>query len=88
MSRRRASDPTVGIRITIPRSVADKIEEQLSFSESRSRWITSACRLKLDEVTVGETYSTRRLMAILHARDDIDETLKIHLEARLTSSSS
>jgi len=76
MSRRRSADPTVGIRITIPKSVVTRIEDELRFTDSRSAWITSACRLKLDQVSVGESYSTRRLMAILKERDDVSASLK------------
>ena len=47
MSRRRSSDPTESIRITIPRSIHHKILDVLEPSASRSAWISAACRDKL-----------------------------------------
>lgn len=47
MSRRRSKDPTTDIRITIPRSIHDKILDILEPSASRSAWISAACRDKL-----------------------------------------
>lgn len=47
MSRRRSKDPTTDIRITIPRSVLDRIHDEIEPTASRSRWISNACRDKL-----------------------------------------
>ena len=49
MPRRRSKDPTTDIRITIPRSIHDKILDILEPSASRSAWISAACRDKLME---------------------------------------
>ncbi len=47
MSRKRSSDPTIPIKITIPRSILDGIHDELGPSSSRSAWISVACRDKL-----------------------------------------
>jgi len=47
MSRKRASDPTTPIKITIPRSVLDAIHDEIGPTSSRSRWISVACEDKL-----------------------------------------
>lgn len=85
MSRRRAKDPTTAISITLPRSLLDDIDDNLTRTQSRSAWIADACRVKMGEYPAGNI-DTRQLMAMLHARIE-DETLKTLLLDRLTSSS-
>ena len=82
MSRRRSSNPTKAISITLPQRLLDQIDDKLTRTESRSAWIARACMNELidDEINV----PTRQLMAALYARID-DETLKTVLLDRLTS---
>jgi len=82
LSRRRSSDPTTAISITLPRTLLDEIDSKLTRADSRSAWIARACMNELvdDEINV----PTRQLMAALYARID-DETLKTVLLDRLTS---
>jgi metal-responsive CopG/Arc/MetJ family transcriptional regulator len=83
MSRRRSTNPTKAISITLPMTILDDIDDNLTRLQSRSAWIAEACRGRLeDHGTVDLT--TRQLMAMLHARID-DETLKTVLLDRLTS---
>jgi len=83
MSRRRSANPTTAISITLPRSLLDQIDDNLTRLQSRSAWIAEACTDRLnDESPMNLT--TRQLMAMLHARID-DETLKTLLLDRLTS---
>ncbi len=84
MSRRRARDRTTAISITLPRSMLDEIDDQLTRTQSRSAWIAGACTMRLEQKAM--EISTRQLMAMLHARIE-DETLKTLLLDRLTSSS-
>ena len=86
MSRRRATDPTTAISITLPRSLLDKIDDELTRTSSRSLWIATACRMRLeDDQVLG--IESRQLMAMLHARatSDGDTTLATLLLDRLTS---
>ncbi len=82
MSRRRSTNPTKAISITLPQQLLDEIDDKLTRTESRSAWIARACMNELidDEINV----PTRQLMAALYARID-DETLKTVLMDRLTS---
>ena len=48
MSRRRSKNPTTAISITVPRSILDQIDDELTRTQSRSAWIAGACRDKLD----------------------------------------
>jgi metal-responsive CopG/Arc/MetJ family transcriptional regulator len=86
MSRRRAANPTKAISITLPLSLLDNIDDQLTRTSSRSLWIATACKMRLDEDdTLG--IETRQLLAMLHARAtaDGDQSLATLLLDRLTS---
>lgn len=86
MSRRRAADPTTAISITLPRSLLDKIDDELTRTSSRSLWIANACRSALDRDAPTITdMTTKQLMAVLHTRSDDDEGLRAILLDRLTS---
>ena len=82
MSRRRAADPTIAISVTIPRSLLEEIEDELTRTTSRSGWIADACRMRLKE-THPQSIETRTLMAMLHARCEFDETLRTILLDRI-----
>ncbi len=82
MSRRRSTNPTKAISITLPLSLLDEIDDQLTRTSSRSAWIAGAVAMRLEQKAM--EISTRQLMAMLHARID-DETLKTVLLDRLTS---
>lgn len=81
MSRPRSRDKSIPISIAIPTSLAMKLENHLSHSQSRSRWICGAIEDKMLGITstqISEA-STRQLMAALTQRDDVDETLRMLL---------
>jgi metal-responsive CopG/Arc/MetJ family transcriptional regulator len=75
---RRAANPTRKISITIPGNLFNELERTLSYSQSRSRFISAAIWEKLDgEVSQSISESTTpQLMAALIARDDTDKKLK------------
>jgi metal-responsive CopG/Arc/MetJ family transcriptional regulator len=75
---RRAANPTRKISITIPDRLFQELDRVLSYSQSRSAFISDAIQAKLDgepTPTIAET-STLQLMAVLIAREDADEKLK------------
>lgn len=70
MSRRRSKNPTVAISITIPRDLADRLDDVLRYEQSRSEWITSAIRSRLANFPgVLDDLPTRQVIAMLHARE-------------------
>jgi metal-responsive CopG/Arc/MetJ family transcriptional regulator len=83
---RRAANPTRKISITIPGNLFNELERTLSYSQSRSRFISSAIAEKLDGTSSQSILesTTRQLMAAITARDDVDETLK-HLLLQILS---
>lgn len=66
MSRRRSANPTKAISITLPLSLLEQIDDQLTRTQSRSAWIASAARSKLSEndLSVSDADS-KQLLAIL-----------------------
>lgn len=85
MPRRRSVDPTIAISVTLPRSLLDKIDDELTRTSSRSLWITNACKARLDDSKAMD-FPTRQLMAMLHARVADDEGLRAILLDRLSNS--
>jgi metal-responsive CopG/Arc/MetJ family transcriptional regulator len=83
---RRAANPTRKISITIPGNLFNELERTLSYSQSRSRFISAAIAEKLSGESTQSILesTTRQLMAAITARDDVDETLK-HLLLQILS---
>ena len=48
MSRPRSTDPGVPITISIPNSLKMRLDKELSFTQSRSKWITKAIQNKFE----------------------------------------
>ena len=80
MSRRRSLNPTKAISITLPMSLIEEIDDQLTRTQSRSAWLAGAASMRLEQKAM--EISTRQLMAMLHARVE-DETLRTILLDRL-----
>ena len=75
---RRAKNRTVKMSITMPLSIFNELERTLSYTQSRSKFISTAVSEKLDgesTQSIPES-STRQLMAAITSRDDVDDTLK------------
>ena len=75
---RRSANPTRKISITIPDRIFQELERTLSYTQSRSKFISTAVSEKLDgesTQSIPES-STRQLMAAITSRDDVDDTLK------------
>ena len=76
MSRRRAVNPSKAISITMPQVLLDKLDDKLSFDQSRSAWISGAVRMRLDGSSDISELPTKQLMAAIHARDDINGEMR------------
>jgi len=80
MSRRRSSNPTKAISVTIPELLLRNIDRTLSYEQSRSLWITNACREYLNK-TDSTPFDVRNLtykslLKWIINHDDVDEVLK------------
>jgi len=80
MSRRRSSNPTKAISVTIPENLLHKLDNRLSYSQSRSRFIANAVEEKLKKYNspspLVSDSSVRQLMAALVARAETEDVLK------------
>ena len=87
MSRRRSTDPAVPVSIAIPRSLHTRLNELLAYKQSRSKWVCSAIKAKIDaydnESQVIDNISSHRLIVLLFNRHIINwemyELLKSNL---------
>lgn len=82
MSRRRSSNPTKAISITLPLSMIENIDDQLTRTQSRSAYIAKACAARLENEDA--EIPLKRLMAMVHARIEAP-TLKSLLQEYITS---
>lgn len=80
MSRRRSTDPTKAISITLPESLLRRLDNYLSYTSSRSAYIASALERKLDQQKGFDDrdIETEALVRYLLARD-IPSDLKASL---------
>lgn len=76
MSRRRVNDKTVPVSIGLPQSLLDRLNRQLDWQQSRSRWVKNAIVAKLDahdaESQVISELSDKRLIVLLFNRNIIN----------------
>lgn len=87
MSRKRSKDPTVGIRITVPRSVLDDLHQELSIGESRSAWIARVMKNQLEASgTIVADASSIQLLTVLFNRGCMNLELYEALKYQITSS--
>ena len=75
MSRRRSSNPTKAISITLPESQIRQLDNILSIKQSRSQWISTAIGERLDKSNeIGESLekaSVEDLVSWLHFHEAI-----------------
>ena len=70
MSRPRSTDPGVPITISIPNSLKMRLDKELSWKASRSKWITAAIKAKfldMEAFNMGDV-SNIRLIHVVHGR--------------------
>jgi metal-responsive CopG/Arc/MetJ family transcriptional regulator len=77
-SMRRSANRTVKMSITVPLNIFNELERTLSYTQSRSKFISSAIDQKLNgsEGFSVEESTTKQLMAALLNINDVDPTLK------------
>jgi len=77
MSRPRSTDKSIPISVALPSSLVRRLDQELSYSSSRSQYVAKAIRNYLDDLEASSIAdaSTRQLVAALTNRKDIDKTL-------------
>ena len=87
MSRKRSIDKSIPISVALPGSLVKRLDQELSYQASRSKYVANAIenRLKQMENSSVSEASTRQLMAALMARKDITNQLKLILETLVSN---
>lgn len=75
MSRRRATNPTKAISITLKQSTLDELDELLTYKQSRSKFVQDSLDLRMSGSKYIADSSTKKLMAALRMREDCDRHL-------------
>ena len=70
--RPRSRDKVVPVSIAIPVSLMMRLDNELDYRQSRSKWVKSAIVEKLDQQFDWDGVSSKRLLAILFNRGVID----------------
>jgi len=92
MSRPRSTDPSVALSIAVPQSLKTRLDQELSYKQSRSRWVCHAIKEKLVCHAIKEklnqefdydSIQTRQLIGMLHARKVITTELLTSLMMRV-----
>ena len=76
MSRKRATNPTKAISVTLKESTLHELHHKLSEQQSRSKYIQESVEIRLSPTnTYLSDASTKKLMAALRMREDCDPFL-------------
>jgi len=81
MSRKRSIDKSIPISVALPGSLVRRLDQELKYTASRSKYVAKAIENRLAELesSAVSDASTRQLMAALHARKDISKQLETML---------
>lgn len=84
MSRPRSTDPSVALSIAVPQSLKTRLDQELSYKQSRSKWVCHAITEKLEQDFDYSSISDMQLLGMLYSRGIIDlpifTTLKMQVE--------
>jgi len=83
MSRPRSTDPSVAMSIAVPQSLKTRLDQELSYTQSRSKWVCHAIKEKLNQEFDYDSIPTRQLIGMLHARNVITTELLTSLMMRV-----
>lgn len=83
MSRPRSTDPSVALSIAVPQSLKTRLDQELSYKQSRSRWVCHAIKEKLNQEFEPDSIPTSNLLGMLHYRNIITTELLTSLMMRV-----
>ena len=83
MSRPRSTDPSVALSIAVPQSLKTRLDQELSYKQSRSKWVCHAIKEKLNQEFDYDSLSTRFLIRELQMRNIISTELLTSLMMRV-----
>ena len=83
MSRPRSTDPSVALSIAVPTSLKTRLDQEISYQQSRSKWVCHAIKEKLSQEFDYDSISNLQLLGMLHARNLIDYEMFTLLKQRV-----
>ena len=83
MSRPRSTDPSVAMSIAVPNSLKLRLDQELSYKQSRSKWVCHAIKEKLEQRFDYDSISDIQLIGMLHARNIIEDEMVTLLKMRV-----
>jgi len=83
MSRPRSTDPSVPLSIAVPQSLKTRLDQELSYKQSRSKWVCHAINEKLNQEFDISSIATPQLLGMLHYRNVITTELLTSLMMRV-----
>ena len=86
MSRKRSTDKSIPISVALPGSLVRRLDQELKYTASRSKYVAKAIENRLQDMASSSTLEmpTSQLMGMLHARPDISPQLKQMLKILLS----
>jgi len=87
MSRKRSIDKSIPISVALPGSLVKRLDQELDYTSSRSKYVARAIENRLNEIesSAVSDASTRQLMAALHGREDVSKQLQTILLTLLSN---
>lgn len=85
VGRPRKAQRKENISVNLPKYLIDEINDELSWSSSRSKWIQNAIEDKLGRYgTYVSDAPTKQLMrALVYGREDVSDFIKVALQREL-----
>ena len=83
MSRPRSTDPSVPLSIAVPTSLKTRLDQELAYTSSRSKWVVHAINEKLNQEFDYTSIPTTQLLGMLHARNILTTDLLTSLLMRV-----
>tara|TARA_Y100001937_G_scaffold20585_1_gene28721 strand:- start:248 stop:532 length:285 start_codon:yes stop_codon:yes gene_type:complete len=87
MSRRRSTDKHQPLTISVPASMMARLDQLLSYQQSRSKWVQAAIKSKLDGYThktqIIDDMSNKDLLQLLTNRGVIDYELFLAIKSKM-----
>jgi len=83
LPRPRSRDKVVPVSIALPISLMMRLDNELSYTQSRSKWVCHAINEKLNQEFDVSSIPTGQLLGMLHYRNVIDTDLLTSLKMRV-----
>lgn len=78
MGRRRVKEKNIPMSLSMPYRLIQRLDSELGYQQSRSKWVQGAIRAKLDQDFDFGSISSMRLLVMLRNRNIInDETFRV-----------